>query len=420
MAAASVAAGSAARTGVGRTAGDQDGGGIRLDTKKWAETFMMLHEGGLADRGAHFALTMSTLKRKGDEFQQQIDALRLAEESLLQAAREEVEKSRRQAEQGHRLPKDSKQARTWGLALANAIAQQAREASDGEANQDPPFAATLLAQECENQVAKTLEVHRRAQAEAEAQAVAEAQQALLMQAQAVAQAQAIAEEQAQALKQAQAQAEVVAQIQANLHAEATMAQEQQAEREAALVERNALRAQGLNSKKLPLRPSVPPCSYYQRTGECKYGRTCKWDHPEVSVNSKGYPMRPGDTPCAFYLRTGICKFSNTCKFDHPEGITPTLGAGGLGAAGLTAQLAALVQATALGASDQKDLVLAAAAGPPQQPPPPPLSPPQLQQLAEQHAASQEPLSEQQEQLLTMLLKQAQQDFGGSMAVAAGP
>merc|ERR1712125_109443 len=128
---------------------------------------------------------------------------------------------------------------------------------------------------------------------------------------------------AKALEQAQKQAEAVAQMQVQLHAEAAAAQEQQADIDAALVERNALRAQGLNSKKLPLRPGVPPCTYFLRKGECKYGRTCKWDHPEVTVNTKGYPMRPGETPCAFYLRTGVCKFSNTCKFDHPEGITPT-------------------------------------------------------------------------------------------------
>merc|ERR1712048_564260 len=118
--------------------------------------------------------------------------------------------------------------------------------------------------------------------------------------------------------------------------------------EAQLVERNALRAQGLNSKKLPLRPGVPACSYFLRKGECKYGRTCKWDHPEVLVNSKGYPMRPGEQPCAFYLRTGICKFSNTCKFDHPEHVTPTHPM-------TPAQAAALPLPTALGGLDLADI-----------------------------------------------------------------
>lgn len=114
-------------------------------------------------------------------------------------------------------------------------------------------------------------------------------------------------------------------------------------------ERNALRVQGLNSKKLPLRPGVSPCGYYLRNGDCKYGKACKWDHPETqstpgggrpvvvppprgawqrtaTTNSKGYPMRSGEAPCAFYMRTGTCKFGPTCKFDHPA-FGPDGGAG---------------------------------------------------------------------------------------------
>mmetsp|Transcript_16781 Transcript_16781/g.41313 ORF Transcript_16781/g.41313 Transcript_16781/m.41313 type:complete len:371 (-) Transcript_16781:145-1257(-) len=36
----------------------------------------------------------------------------------------------------------------------------------------------------------------------------------------------------------------------------------------------------LNSYGYPLRPGVPPCSFYQRTGTCSFGATCKWNHPE--------------------------------------------------------------------------------------------------------------------------------------------
>merc|ERR1712183_1042982 len=53
-------------------------------------------------------------------------------------------------------------------------------------------------------------------------------------------------------------------------------------------------------------------------GQCRYGRACKWDHPEVRMNSKGYPMRPGQQTCGYYARSGICKFGQTCRFDHPE------------------------------------------------------------------------------------------------------
>lgn len=37
---------------------------------------------------------------------------------------------------------------------------------------------------------------------------------------------------------------------------------------------------GFNSKGFPMRPGMPMCSYYTRTGNCAYGVTCKWDHPE--------------------------------------------------------------------------------------------------------------------------------------------
>mmetsp|Transcript_223 Transcript_223/g.495 ORF Transcript_223/g.495 Transcript_223/m.495 type:complete len:242 (+) Transcript_223:141-866(+) len=37
---------------------------------------------------------------------------------------------------------------------------------------------------------------------------------------------------------------------------------------------------GFNSKGFPMRPGMPMCSYYTRTGNCAYGISCKWDHPE--------------------------------------------------------------------------------------------------------------------------------------------
>lgn len=30
-----------------------------------------------------------------------------------------------------------------------------------------------------------------------------------------------------------------------------------------------------------------------------------------------YPVRPGAEDCAFYMKTGSCKFGSTCKFNHP-------------------------------------------------------------------------------------------------------
>ena len=41
------------------------------------------------------------------------------------------------------------------------------------------------------------------------------------------------------------------------------------------------------------------CREYLRTGKCKYGNQCKFNHPPVN--------------CRDYLRTGNCKYGNQCK-----------------------------------------------------------------------------------------------------------
>ncbi|XP_058093328.1 zinc finger CCCH domain-containing protein ZFN-like isoform X1 [Magnolia sinica] len=76
----------------------------------------------------------------------------------------------------------------------------------------------------------------------------------------------------------------------------------------------------------PERIGQPECQYYLKTGTCKFGATCKFDHPRdkagiagrVMLNMLGYPLRPNERECAYYLRTGQCKFGNTCKFHHPQ------------------------------------------------------------------------------------------------------
>ncbi|XP_028790340.1 zinc finger CCCH domain-containing protein ZFN-like [Neltuma alba] len=76
----------------------------------------------------------------------------------------------------------------------------------------------------------------------------------------------------------------------------------------------------------PERIGQPECQYYLKTGTCKFGATCKFHHPRekagiagrVALNSLGYPIRPNEPECAYYLRTGQCKFGSTCKFHHPQ------------------------------------------------------------------------------------------------------
>ncbi|CAN6585489.1 unnamed protein product [Malus baccata var. baccata] len=113
----------------------------------------------------------------------------------------------------------------------------------------------------------------------------------------------------------------------------------------------------------PLRPEAKDCSYYLKTGNCKYGSNCKFNHPRIrknkqvskdkaklreelekqqdqaeskyyispgrrvgvpsvapalELNFSGLPIRPGEKDCPYYMRTGTCKYETNCKFNHPD------------------------------------------------------------------------------------------------------
>ncbi|PIN08164.1 CCCH-type Zn-finger protein [Handroanthus impetiginosus] len=75
----------------------------------------------------------------------------------------------------------------------------------------------------------------------------------------------------------------------------------------------------------PERPGQPECRHYLRTGDCKFGSSCKYHHPPELGASKtnfllspaGLPLRPGAPICSHYAQNGVCKFGLSCKFDHP-------------------------------------------------------------------------------------------------------
>ena len=48
-----------------------------------------------------------------------------------------------------------------------------------------------------------------------------------------------------------------------------------------------------------------------------------------------YPIRPGEPDCAFYLKCGSCKFGETCKFNHPPDKLSTSGVSSGGTATAT-------------------------------------------------------------------------------------
>ncbi|XP_010460041.1 PREDICTED: zinc finger CCCH domain-containing protein 67 [Camelina sativa] len=82
-------------------------------------------------------------------------------------------------------------------------------------------------------------------------------------------------------------------------------------------------------EEFPERPDQPECTYYLKTGDCKFKYKCKYHHPKnrlpkqapSSFNDKGLPLRPDQSMCTHYSRYGICKFGPACRFDHS--IPPT-------------------------------------------------------------------------------------------------
>ncbi|XP_010426337.1 PREDICTED: zinc finger CCCH domain-containing protein 43-like isoform X2 [Camelina sativa] len=78
------------------------------------------------------------------------------------------------------------------------------------------------------------------------------------------------------------------------------------------------------AEEFPERPDQPECSYYMKTGDCKFKFNCRYHHPKnrlpklppYALNDKGLPLRPDQSVCTHYSRYGICKFGPACRFDH--------------------------------------------------------------------------------------------------------
>ncbi|CAB4280585.1 unnamed protein product [Prunus armeniaca] len=89
------------------------------------------------------------------------------------------------------------------------------------------------------------------------------------------------------------------------------------------------------AEEFPERPGQPFCSYFLRTGDCKFKSNCKYHHPKTqtavspqcALSDKGLPLRPDQNICTHYSRYGICKFGPVCKFDHPLNITSSTTSG---------------------------------------------------------------------------------------------
>ncbi|KAK8489346.1 hypothetical protein V6N13_021423 [Hibiscus sabdariffa] len=81
----------------------------------------------------------------------------------------------------------------------------------------------------------------------------------------------------------------------------------------------------------PIRPGQPECTFFLKTGDCKFKSNCKYHHPRnrsakpapCAFSDKGLPLRPDQSICSHYSRYGICKFGPACKFDHSMQAAPT-------------------------------------------------------------------------------------------------
>lgn len=77
----------------------------------------------------------------------------------------------------------------------------------------------------------------------------------------------------------------------------------------------------------PDRPGQPNCQYFMRTGDCKFGSSCRYHHPPgvtapkttVVLSPDGLPIRQDAPLCTHYAQRGVCKFGPACKFNHPMG-----------------------------------------------------------------------------------------------------
>jgi len=107
----------------------------------------------------------------------------------------------------------------------------------------------------------------------------------------------------------------------------------------------------------PVRPNEPICQYYMKHGSCKFGQSCKFNHPPhpqlqaMAPNGRGQvvmnvggrpaeaphqvllnpigadasgsmmlqflPQRPDEPDCIYFLKNGRCKYGATCRYHHP-------------------------------------------------------------------------------------------------------
>ncbi|XP_062080576.1 zinc finger CCCH domain-containing protein 67-like [Humulus lupulus] len=96
---------------------------------------------------------------------------------------------------------------------------------------------------------------------------------------------------------------------------------------------------GIRKYQYPVRPEAEDCSFYLKTGMCKFGSNCKFNHPvrrrsnhvfffffffgakEKVKEREEFTENPGQSECKYYLRSRGCKLGKACKYNHTKGKT---------------------------------------------------------------------------------------------------
>ncbi|KAH9622592.1 hypothetical protein KSS87_004970 [Heliosperma pusillum] len=67
------------------------------------------------------------------------------------------------------------------------------------------------------------------------------------------------------------------------------------------------------------------CKYFQTPGGCKYGDACRYNHSarriereSAELNFLGLPIRPSAQECTYFLQNGTCGYGTNCRFNHPD------------------------------------------------------------------------------------------------------
>ncbi|KAM3413442.1 hypothetical protein ACQJBY_004556 [Aegilops geniculata] len=97
----------------------------------------------------------------------------------------------------------------------------------------------------------------------------------------------------------------------------------------------------LPARRYPQKPRKLNCPSYMSKGTCTYGPSCHFNHPPqlksrsdeswrpserrnhgaaeiLELNRLGLPIREGARNCDYYMRTGACRYGKNCHFNHPD------------------------------------------------------------------------------------------------------